>query len=580
MQIGDKKLLAAFGAMASLALGIVLIFHASNHLGNRFFGPSKISLAPDGSVWVVSAGHLHRLKPDGQRIADIPLKSLGVFDTVSGIAAADNDTVFIAQADPSSVFRCVPSGSKCIDITPSIAKTAGAPRYALMLAANDANKQLLISDNAAHRVLLADYDGKVLDRSRQGEFYFPNQPGWLGADEAVIPDTNHHRIVRYAVKDGRLAGRLDEFATDDAEFSRAGRIWPMDAQRDGKGQWWVLNAQNGMKNADLIRFDGEGRAIGRVDLGTGSDPTAIALTDDGLLVADPVRPALLLVSFAGDDIRVADFGDAAFRQDMERIARERAFWSRVRLAAQLLCVLGPLLGILVLWRMGERLAPAASAIKRPENIEPAPVEGIYWISMKPRYVRTARIFSGMLAVLSIIAQVALFRLASHGTAPNTFRTYLFLLPYPAFTIFFIYLSVRGLPSWRLRMGTDGKKLLVDAGGDASRTDIHEFADCATDGEWLLLGKRIVGLRTPAMECFDRHEVEIYLISRMPKSSLVSRAELIRRGLQRGNAALWFAVILISIVIAIELFSLFFPGIAAELKKNLISAVAHLFGKMT
>src|SRR6185312_3677621 len=109
MRIEDKKLLAVFAAMASLTLGIVLIFHASGRLGDRFSGPSKIARAADGSLWVISAGHLHRFKPDGQRIADIPLKSLGIFDTVSGIAAAGDDTVFIAQADPSSVLRCVPS---------------------------------------------------------------------------------------------------------------------------------------------------------------------------------------------------------------------------------------------------------------------------------------------------------------------------------------------------------------------------------------------------------------------------------------------------------------------------------------
>ncbi len=298
MQLKQKKNLVAASALALVASGIALILYASLHAGVSVSGPSKISRAPDGSVWIVSHQQLHQLAPDGRRLKKINLSDFGVDDVVSGIAVAKNDVVFIAQATPSSILRCAVADKKCTDITPVITKTAGAPTYALMLAADDATGRLLISDNAGHRVLITDFDGNVLDRSSKNRFRFPNQPSWLSADEVVIPDTDHFRIVRIGVKENQLEMQRGEFSTAGLSVARFGHFGPMDVLRDGQGLWWALIASPGMKNADLVRFDAGGTPLSRIEL--------------------------------GDDTNVI-----------------------IRILGQIMCVLGPLLAIFLLWRLGD-----------------------------------------------------------------------------------------------------------------------------------------------------------------------------------------------------------------------------------
>jgi hypothetical protein len=470
----------------------------------------------------------------------------------------------------------------CTDIMPAITKTAGALTYALMLAADDETGHLLISDNAAHRVLITDYDGKVTGRTVPGKFRFPNQPFWLSAGEAAIPDTNHHRIVRLAVKNGQFDGQLGEFPAAITPYSRIGRVLPMDAKRGENGQWWILIAQHGMKNADLIRFDDQGHATGRIDLGPDSDPYSIALSDNDILVADPARPALLRVSSTDSGARISEFGDAAFRQDMAQIVRDRAFWSKVRIAAQALCVLGPVFGVLLLLLMGEPLAVPVSAVAPPENTARAEVEGIHWIGLQPAYVRRASAMLGLHVTLSILTIVLILwammmiRLPTPGARQSLALFAVICIALVADVLFSLYAIIRG--AWRRRLGTDGEKLLFDSGRRPPHVESHAFSDCITNGRALLIGKRLIPLYVRRKECFDRQALEAYLLSRMPRSSFVSQGEFMRRALQNGNHAMWLVSILLFCIVVFGLMELFFPEVAALLKTILLQALTAPFGK--
>jgi hypothetical protein len=354
MQPQQKKGLIAVIALLLVAAGAGLILYGGLHAGVKASGPSKLARGPDGTLWVVSHQQLHQLTQDGQRLQKIKLSDFGVDDVVSGIAVAKNNVIFIAQATPSGILRCSAIDKKCADITPAIAKSAGPTSYAVMLAADDATGRLLISDNAGHRILITDFDGNVLDRTVRNVFIYPNQPSWLSADEIVIPDTDHFRVARFAVKDNKLGEQLSQFSTAGLAVTRFGRTGPMDVVRDGQGLWWALIAMPGMVNADLVRFDGGGTPLARIDLGKDTDPTAIALAGEALIVAEPLRARLTKVSSAASGYRTEAFGDAAFEADLEVLRKERILWARLRMLGQMMCVLGPLIAIFLLWRLEQK----------------------------------------------------------------------------------------------------------------------------------------------------------------------------------------------------------------------------------
>ena len=204
MPTKQLKTTIAAGSLVVAMACIALLFYSGARLNDGLSGPTRMTKSADGTLWVVSHRALHQLKADGMRVQKIELSELGIKDIVSGLAVAGNDTVFIAQASPSSIQRCLLQERKCTDITPAVTSTAGAPTYSMMIAVNDAAGRLLISDNGGHRVLLADFDGNVLDRSTPAAYRYPNQPTWIAADKIAVPDTNHHRIVSVSIADDKL----------------------------------------------------------------------------------------------------------------------------------------------------------------------------------------------------------------------------------------------------------------------------------------------------------------------------------------------------------------------------------------
>jgi hypothetical protein len=594
------KIAVAASVVLVFVACLALMIHAGSRLGEMLAGPSKLANSPDGTIWVISHGRLHQFDNDGTRMRAVALRDLHLDDTMSGIAVADADTLFLAQAEPSRVYRCVLSRSTCTDLTPAIHKTAGPTRFALMLAVENKTKQLLIADNGGHRLLLSDVDGNILDVSAPRAFRFPNQPSWISDNEIAVPDTNHHRIAVLAVKDGKLAEQRAEFFTGGGRFGRAGRIWPMDAQRARDGTWWVLNAQDRMRNADLVRFDAAGNAVARVDLGDKSDPTAIAISGNDLLVAEPLRPALLRIPLAGVDPRAQPFGDTAFQDELRQLANERALWTKVRVGAQIAIVLGPLLGLFLLWRMGEPLTMSKprtrrAPLQRPENTEPAAVHGWHWLTADPRARRRLRWLMGGHLTLVLIA-LGMFHwwfvgsLPASGVRQAGLVIRLFDIIMAVIVVFDLFMIVRGPANLRIRLGTDGQNLLLDRGGkpndiivnnDTNGTggDIESYplAAIATDGRQLLAGRHLIPISTPLGARFDRDEVTAYLLARMPQSAFVSPVEFVRRALQNGNRTMWALIVFLFAVVMSQVVALLFPALAAAWKAKLVHGVAMLCG---
>ena len=576
------KLIIVGSILAISVSGVALLLYAGNHLGEALSGPGKLARAPDDTLWVASYGHLHQFNGDGTRLQKVALAELGLTGLVSGIAVAGNNIVFIAQAEPSGIHRCTLPQKTCTDLTPVVAKTGRATAHALMLAADWTGNRLVVSDNAAHRLLLMDFDGNVLDRSVPRRFLFPNQPSWLSSDEIAIADTNHHRIVTVGINDSRIAEERNTFATDTNRYQRPGRTWPMDAQRDRDGRWWVLNAQNGMRNADLLRFDSDGKPLARVDLGVTSDPTAIALIGADVLVADPLHARLIRVSQAAAGFAQQAFGDAAFQSELRQLASDRIMWSRTRIAAQIMLVVGPLAGIFLLWRLGEPLVQSVARVKRPAGVEPRPVNGVHWLAVNPRFGRRIRWLWLTHLVLCVAATGVIYFWIDAISQPSFAAAlwtifWIFAGVMGIIILFDLYMMVRGSASTRIRLGTDGQVLLLGRKRALEQVERYPFASVATNGRQLLAGRHLVQLSSVVGVRFDREELAGYLLARMPNSAFVSAAEFLRRALQNGNRSIWFVMIVIVGLVALELLSILFPDLVAAWKTALSHALMSLMG---
>jgi hypothetical protein len=561
MKPENKKSIVAIATIAGVALSLVALYHTGDQLGAGKYGPSEVARAPDGTVWVASHGALHRFTEAGERKQMLSLGALGLGPIISELLALSDGTLVLAEAVPSAAYRCNPGESKCVAITAGFGRI-GPTAHALMVAADEQRGRWYFSDNANHRLILTDADGKVLDVSAPRRVMHPNELAVEKPGELMVVDTDHRRLVRISVERDVFGSDLWEMKTDSG-LSRPGRRLPMDFARSPEGDWWVLIAREGMKDSDLVLFGSDGKALKRIDLGPDSDPTRIAAVPGGLLVADPTRATLTRVS--AKDGSAAPWGDSAFQAELDGLRASRSLWRALRLAAQALVVVFPLVGIFALWRLGERLpVPAQAAV--PET--PLPVSGgTRWLEVLPDFRKRARRLAITMLVVLGGASIAMLYVFESALQSFPRGVQIFFLATLAFTALApVILLVRPPRAWRMRLGTDGKRFFLDWGDDKLREYPFE-ALAVSNGRQLLVGRRLIPLRLGrGQSLFDEKELAGYVLSRIPPSNRVGPYQLFVRALRAGNRETqWSVVIMIAAVVLVALSELF-PGAAADLKK--------------
>lgn len=557
-----KKNAVAGATLVGMALSFAVLYYAGDRLGVDTLGPSEIARAPDGTVWVASHGSLHRFTEAGGRKQVLALGALGVGPVLSELLALSDGTLVLAEAVPSRAYRCNPATRKCVAMTAMFGRI-GAPEYALMVAVDEQRGRWYFSDNAKHRLILTDADGNVLDVSAPRRVMHPNELVVEKAGELMVVDTDHRRLVRIPVERDVFGPDLWEMKTD-SPFSRPGRYLPMDLAQTPEGNWWVLVASEGMKDSDLILFGSDGKALKRVDLGPDSDPTRIVSVPGGLLVVDPTQATVTRVS--AKDGSASPWGDAAFQAELDGVRASRSLWRNLRLAAQGLIVVIPLLGILALWRLGERLS-APGQVGVPGT--PQPVSGaIRWLEVRPEFRKRARRLAiTMLVVIggTSIAMLYAFTSVFQGL-PQPLQLFgLAILGLAALVP--VVLLVRPPRALRTRLGTDGKRLLLDLGDGKVRGYPFEAVYASGDRQ-LLAGRRLIPLRLghKIEPLFDEKELAGYVLARIPPPNRVSALELSMRALRAGNRETRWAILIIAIVLALFVLSELFPEVLADLKK--------------
>jgi len=325
------------------------------YAGGRIYGtigPSRAMAMADGRLYLASHGKLHVFGPDGKRREAIDLAALGVPPRPSDFEIHRDGRLVITDPNASILHRCALPSGPCERLDVGLKSVPGQevlPLNAAKIHIDERGQRYYVSDNAGHSIVIADFAGRVLGRSRTRVVWYPNQLAVTGEGELTVVDTNHRRLATFDVSGDRVGRVVSEMSTAAGGVARAGRRWPFDSLRLDNGETWVLIARERMRDADLVVFDSRGKARRRIDLGEDSDPFDIEVWRGRVWVADATN--YRFESVGADGAVTREIEDQAFVGELAAARDQTRRWKAIRLAAQVGMGLVPLIGILVLWRV-------------------------------------------------------------------------------------------------------------------------------------------------------------------------------------------------------------------------------------
>lgn len=333
---------AVIGVMTALVLAFVL----RGTLWPDKLGP-RLPAALDQHIWLVSQDALHQFDAQGRRLQSLPLHELGMGEAVSSLQFTAPDVAFVHDAQ--GVRRCLISQKTCTTLDlPGLQATPGF-RW-VRVAADEG--EIVVSDTAAHRILVYRRTGAgapyTLARTYDQGLRFPNQ---TLPDEGRlwVANTNRHEVAALDAT-GASPTPVVHRAVDFSGL-RPGRRFPFAMQRDGGQGQWVLVAGPAMRDADLLRMDGEFQPRQVVALSPDQDPNGVLWTGGRLLVTDATQFQVHQVAADGQVLQ--PFGDAAFQAELQA-GRSAYVWGQ-RLPSLLMGAIAALMALAVVlgWKAGE-----------------------------------------------------------------------------------------------------------------------------------------------------------------------------------------------------------------------------------
>jgi len=513
--IDQLALVVAVATIAAFLLLLWVSFAATDRMAATQ-GPTRMGVAPDGSVWVNSHAGLHHLARDGALLQSVVLADLGLATPLSTVRVLRDGRLIVGQAVPSGLFLCDLERTRCERLT-----SAGETAHALMIAVDERTGRIAVSDNAGYRLLLLDLNGRrILDATPRGRFSHPNGIAFLSDDTLLVANTDRRALVTLEVGGERFGRRLETFWAYTGPL-RPGRILPMEFARTADGKWWMLVAMDRMKNADLVIHDPLGVPRMRIDLGARSDPTDVTAFGDGVLVAEPTRVRLLAIDKDGTNVR--QFGSPEFLAQLDATRSAHALWTLGRDFAPTGMAMLPLLCALFLWARGRREPGVYGPVRRELLPAPATLEpGVTWLQYDPRYLlrygrtRTAVFGAGMVL---LVAMVFVLTQANPGLPPTVIGV----------MVAVIALCLGALYYMR-RRGKKPPHYGVDETGFVLRTPDGEVQRISpealrTDGRRLVAGPEVVTYRSSAGDTFSGSQLESVLLARLPPEAWIPSREL-------------------------------------------------------
>ena len=533
--------------LAAVAACVAFIVYAGTRIYGTI-GPSRAAVAADGSLYLLSHGKLHQFGTDGLRRQVIDLASIGAPPRPSDFDLHRDGRVVLVDPDHPELVRCRLSSGPCERVPVSIASLPAQevlPLNAAKIFVDDEGGRYFISDNTGYRVLATTQDGRTLSATTPSLVKHPNRLALVAPDRLDVVDTDRARIVTFAVSDKGVGNMIGERSTR-SRLSRYGRVLPFDAERLPDGSTAVLIAAVGMKNADLVIFDPNGRPSIRADLGADSDPFDVVPWRGRLWVADATRYRFVSVNL--DASVAAPLEDTEFLAELDRAREEPERWKDYRRSAQIGVVGIPLLGALLLWKLGD---PGRGPLPPGRQPRKPAHDGIRWIGPRPAYEKRLRFFTvaatwGLLIYATLVVAWAMVKLPVFNWLGV--RTYLPILAmvFLVGVLAFVALREAARSFSLLRLGASAESLRYELPrpflpirqGEVPWTGVYY------DGKHrLLVGEHIVALWQPLGRTFDDAELKAVVLDRIPASNVVDA----RRFMQVAWPALRKPFVLILVV---------------------------------
>jgi hypothetical protein len=511
--------------LAAMAACIAFIVYAGTRIYGTI-GPSRGAVAADGSLYLASHGKLHVFGTDGKRTHAIDLEKIGAPPRPSDFDLHRDGRVVLVDPDHPELVRCsLPSGP-CERVPVSIASLPAQevlPLNAAKIFVDDAGGRYFISDNTGHRVLATTHEGRTLSETRADIVRHPNRLALVAPDRLDVVDTDRSRIVTFAVNEQGVGAMIGTRSTR-SRLARPLRYLPFDAERLPDGSTAVLVAANGMKDADLLLFDPRGKPFTRAELGADSDPFDIVPWRDRLWVADATRYRFDAVNF--DASVAAPLEDADFIAELAREREEPQLWKERRRAAQLGLVGIPLLGALLLWKLGDHGDTARRSM--PKRQAPGGV-AIQWVTPRRVFLRRMKVtwlgvsWLTLLYAVCAIAYVVLHVPVFTWGGLRTYVPMLGLTFFIALLVFVTYrVTARAFEGLRLGASADTLRYEIPRTPFKLREGAVPWSQVWHDGKRrLLVGTNLLLLWQPiGGAVFDEAELRSVVLDRIPRANVV------------------------------------------------------------
>lgn len=519
--------------LAAMAGCLAFIVYAGTRIYGTI-GPSRGAVAADGSLYLASHGKLHVFGTDGIRRQSIDLAAIGAPPRPSDFDLHRDGRVVLVDPDNPELARCKLPAGPCERVPVSIASLPAQevlPLNAAKIFVDDAGGRYFISDNTGYRVLATTQDGRTLSATQPLVVRHPNRIALVAPNRLEVVDTDRSRIVTFEVSDKGVGNMVGERSTR-SRLSRPGRFLPFDAERLPDGSTAVLVAANGMKNADLVIFDPQGRPSTRADLGADSDPFDVVVWRDRLWVADAMN--YRFVSLGYDASVAAPLEDTQFLAELEEERRGPELWKERRHAAQFVLVGIPLLGALLLWRLGD----PGSTRPSPAPSRPAPhgSGAVQWMTPRPAFLRRMTIVWQAASWLALLAMVLLIARAIMQLPVFTWsgiRTFLPMLGTTFFVALMIFVTYRLVPRTfaGMRLGASPGALHYELPRPpfSLRQGSVPWERVYFDGKRrMLVGDNLLLLWQPlGGAVFEESELKAAVLDRIPAANVVDAGRFMR-----------------------------------------------------
>jgi hypothetical protein len=388
----------ATALVLALFLAIAVRFWAGNRM-DEAIGPLNVGARGD-RVIVHTPDWLFELTPDGTLQRSIAFTEIGFSGTVTAMQVLPNGQLLLGHFEARRVYRCDLEALRCQSIGPTDGRTIeGTFKFYW----DEATARLYITDTARHRLLVQEGErGPIREVSVAGMLRYPNDlaPGEDGL--LYVADTNHHRVVRFALG-GPTVVEHGRAIPAQHPSARAGHTWPVRLTRDPADRWWILNANGFLQNGDIVSYSPEGKPLLRARLPADAEPFALAATSNRVLVTDSERVALEAID--PETGRVSDFGEGSFQDWLRglRGARHRlqaistgALWAAVLLAGGVVLVGGLALRDRHLQGASRRPTPPSTSTRSGF------VRDVEWLVPDPGVVTSTRLAAATVSLLVML----------------------------------------------------------------------------------------------------------------------------------------------------------------------------------